>query len=205
MADTPPINKYLILDTNIFSRLSDDGEVGKKIVDYLNSLINRSPGWGLAISGFTLFETLNEIPHKEELKIAGRLATFPFYDVDKVQLYTAAHLGCLYVEHFKELKISDKLPEAGDKIIAATAYNGDGLICTINMRDFPAPFFKEYMRETFTQETNRKGIAHTTIYILETQKELIDKLYQKRTKSNKEIVINKKKVVKKVKKVLKKK
>lgn len=174
-----PITSYLILDTNIFSKLEEDTEIGKQIFVYLKDLLSRSPGWGLIISEFTLFETVNELPIKKEVKMANLLNSFTTFAVDKENLFIAGHLGCLYSDYYKEINITDKFPEPGDKIIGATSLRNNAPICTLNIRDFPAPFFKEILREVFTYNT-KKGQVFTVIYIIQPQIKFFEDFYNKR-------------------------
>lgn len=167
-----------------------------------------SPGWALAISDVTFFEILNEIPKNKEAKALSELNKFPRFEVSQEMLMTAARLGCLYRDHNAELGITDKPPEMGDKIIAATALlsQGGGLVFTMNMRDYPAPFFKEYIRYTFAYDSKKRGAVHDTVYFMEPQAQLISDHTAKRDaiKESKEKSITIKKQLAAKKKMAKK-
>lgn len=172
--------RYLILDTNVISRFGTE-KFGKQIVEYLRGLITSSVGWGIALSGITTFECLNEVPCAGEAELTTLLNQFPKYPVDEEALMTAAHLGSIYKDSFKDLGINEGMPELGDKLIAASAIIHNGWICTMNLRDFPEPFFQEKMRHVFTHETKGKGPVFLVLYIVEPQIALINSYYEKRT------------------------
>lgn len=183
--------RNIILDTNILSRLGPSG-IGQLITDFLQGLLVATPGWGLAISDVSVFEILNEIPADKEGEASKLLAGFAHYAVDQNILLAAAQLGCVYKRHFIELKIQEKMPEPGDKIIASTSFVGNALVCTANTRDFPSPFFKEIARQILQYESGGV-ITFMPIYFLEPQRELISayhnnrhsKTFQKKTSKKK--------------------
>ncbi|HEU0080745.1 MAG TPA: hypothetical protein VFQ72_01820 [Candidatus Paceibacterota bacterium] len=160
--------RFLILDTNILSYL-DNEKFGKQIIAFIKDLFDKSPGWGIAISNITIFEAVNELPVEKEEDMTETLAGVPSYEIDKETLILAAHLGSLYVDYFKDQGIQCKVPEAGDKIIAASAIKHNCFICTRNIQDYPAPFFIERIRKVFSYEKLGKGVNLQPMYILEPQ------------------------------------
>ena len=148
-------------------------------MSYLTELIAKSPGWGLALSDFTLFEALNEIPHEKEKKMYTILGKFPRFEVDLTNLVLASHLGCLYKDYLKEIGSIDKIPENGDKILAATSVRNNFPICTMNMRDYPYPFFEVILKETIKYERKRCPVF-ITIYVVQPQIKTIVDYYSQR-------------------------
>lgn len=187
-----PITRYLILDTNILSAFGDTG-FGPQVVEYLENLIETSPGWGLAITDATLYESLNEIPFSEEEALSRHLDKIPSYPINRNTMLLAADLGNVYCDYFKETKSKEnnekeKMPEPMDKIISALVLQNNAFICTENIRDYPSPFFRESFKRIFSYEKKKgRGMRLKTIYITEPDVDAILKYHSKRTSGTREI------------------
>lgn len=170
--------RFIYLDTNVLSKLNGD-TFGAKILEYIEQTINLNKGWGTAISTITELEILNELPVEQEKKLKEKILNlFPRFQIEQNIIEMASLLGCLYATYYKETKIDDKHPELPDKIIAATAFVHKGAILTENMRDFPAPFFREIGSQTFTSE--KKKVQNITLYIMLPQEEEFESYKAKR-------------------------
>jgi len=85
-------SRYVILDTNILSRLSKE-TFGEKITLLLKETQSINPGWGIAISDITTFEVLDRLPYKKEAGAFTILNQFEYYAVDRNILTLAGKLG----------------------------------------------------------------------------------------------------------------
>jgi len=172
---TRPIDKnkrYILLDTNIISSLSNES-LGQKIIEVLKEI--NSLGYGIAVSDVTYFELLNEATIKKEQKMVAVLNGITRFYVKQDILIAAAHLGSFYKEH----GLPKDQFDACDKIIASTAVIRNCILYTINGRDYPQPFFKEIDRRMLDYQSKDWPICVPT-YFLEPQLEYIGKYHEKR-------------------------
>jgi predicted nucleic acid-binding protein len=164
--------RYILLDTNIISSLSND-DLGTKILAVLSEAV--ALGYGLAFSEITFLEIINGTSVETEIKMMGVLEGLESFYVRKDTLIAAAHLGGLY----KDSKLPLDQFGVADQIIAATAILHNCIIFTKNGRDFPVPFFKELDRRMIEYTSKDYPVCVPT-YFLEPQLDFIDKYYSAR-------------------------
>jgi predicted nucleic acid-binding protein len=172
---SPKINKsqrYLLLDTNIISRFSNEN-FGEKVIAILREAAGY--GYGVAISDLTYFELLNEASPETEVKMVSVLNGITRFYVKKDILIAAGHLGSFYKEH----RLPPDQFDQGDKIIAATAILHNCVVFTLNGRDFPQPFFKEIDRRMLDYQSREYPVC-VPAYFLEPQLEYTSRYHQKR-------------------------
>ncbi|MEK7463941.1 MAG: hypothetical protein AAB610_02340 [Patescibacteria group bacterium] len=179
---------YLILDTNIISRLSMcrgatrpiEEKVANDMVTYLQDLFSKSEGeWNIAISSVTNYELIEGSTLDEELKTEDALRGLKTFEADNSILRAAARLGCFY----KEMKIEDHQISLADKIIAATAFGTGSVIYTTNISDYPAPFFSELREVRYIIEyETRKGVVYLPTYFMQPEVEVLKNFYDRRIK-----------------------
>lgn len=164
--------RYILLDTNIISRFSNNS-LGEKILNVLKEVV--SMGYGIAISDLTYFELLNCTSPEKEHQMVSVLDGITRFYVKKDILVAAAHLGSFYAEH----NLPQDQIETGDKIIAATAILKNCIVYTLNGRDFPQPFFKEIDRRMLDYQ-NKEWPVCVPSYFIEPQLDYIGQYHQKR-------------------------
>lgn len=178
---TPVSERYLILDSNILSRASSStdgpGPIGNIIIPYLQEVLNRSPGWDIAISAATIFEVTDRSPIKEEVRLERAVEGMKIFDVNIEVLRCAGRLGCMY----KDQGINDTQISSVDKIIAATAFLTGSVIYTTDMRDYPAPFFSENraLRKIVEYEAKKVPVFLPT-YFMNPENDVLQKYYLNR-------------------------
>jgi len=156
--------KYIVLDTNIIQYCSNK-DLGKKITLDLQSLV--SNGYEIAISKFTLFESLDGANIQTEIARLGVINNFSKFCITKNILIKAAHLSCLYKkENLNNISI-------GDKIIGATAWLRNSMIYTADGNDYPRPYFSEIERKEFVFMNNKNNHSLITIFLLRPENQYI--------------------------------
>lgn len=174
--------RYLILDTNILSRagahIDRKNVVGSLITEYLRDILSKSPNWDIALSSVTLFELTDRSSLENEVINAQAINGMKVFDVNQDILRCAGRLGSFY----KEQGINDTQISAMDKIIGATAVLTGSIIYTIDMRDYPAPFFVELtqIRKTIEYKNKDDLPVFLTTYFMSPVSEVIDKYYNQR-------------------------
>jgi len=89
--------------------------------------------------------------------------------------------GCLYKDYDEELGVQSKPPESADKIIAATAFSSNGIVFTMNVQDYPTPFFKEVGRALIEYEKKDRPVP-LYVFFMEPQLEVFNLYNEKRKK-----------------------
>lgn len=165
--------RNILLDTNIVSFIENE-EKRERIISILKEAVEL--GYGIAVSELVYFELLNEASIEKEYTIFTNLDGVPRFSISKKVAIVAGRLGSFY----KESGIDPKQIESGDRIMAATSVLNNCVIFTANIRDFPAPFFKEMNR--INLECKGKGgyMTHCYLYFIEPDLEYIGKFHKNR-------------------------
>lgn len=169
--NNPPKQK-IILDTNLFSDLTDQHLV-TPVVAYLVDLDKR--GFGFAISDITLYELMRGQSSVNEKKRLSLLQAMFRYFLSPEVLFAAAQLDNL----MKMENIQVNGVDHGDKFIAATAILSGSLILTADVRGFPWPFFHEIEYNPLIHKIGNKTKSHM-IGLLTPDFDLIKRRFEER-------------------------
>jgi predicted nucleic acid-binding protein len=163
--------RYLILDTCIFDHLGNS-DLFPQIISLLRDALSK--GYGISMSIYTLLELIDTASIENEVKATQAISGVKRFRINHTILVTAGHLGCMY----KDDGIS-KVPEKGDKIIAATSVIHNALIFTTNGRDFPEPFFHTISKPLLTYRKYGRDVCLIS-YFIEPDYIVLEKKYQER-------------------------
>lgn len=164
--------QYVILDTNIIQYFSNQ-ELALEMIENLKEAV--ADGYRIAISDFTLYESIDGSSLKNEQERMKTLTGIPRFYVTKNVFITAAHLGCLYKGDNHEMN------DIGDKIIGATSILYNAVIYTANSRDYPRPFFDEIGKRYLKYKKSGQEVV-LPVYFIRPDIQLITSKYLERTK-----------------------
>lgn len=163
----------IILDTNIFSYMSDK-EAGIHVIMYLLDFLER--GFGFAYSEITLYELLRGNTQKKEQEMLQLLSPYFKYYLSENVILAAAQLDNI----MKIEKIDANSVDHGDKFIAATAILTGSLIMTANARDFPWPLFHEVETKPIIFKSKKKSSKCYMLALISPDFDLIDRHFKER-------------------------
>lgn len=158
-SETPQDSGYIFLDTCVLqAAASSEKAKSEKVLDCLKELTHQK--YRLAISEFTFYENLHGLWGEKAQKAVTLLHSYEKKVVSDKVLIVASFLGGLYVD------VKSDGPNAGDKIIAATAILENGFVLTENHRDFPHPFFltEKSITLTYTKAGRYKKTIDLALY-----------------------------------------
>jgi len=173
--------RYLLIDTCIFDHIANS-ELSVQIFAIAGDAINK--GYALSLSLFSIFEMVNTSTVENELKAMAAIQGMKRFKINQSVLLAAGRLG-----EFYKREGSDKEPEDGDKIIAATAVIYNCVIFTTNGRDFPQPFFNVIAKPILTYTSKGKEIM-LPAYLIEPDINVITRKIQERKDEEDQFVRN---------------
>lgn len=153
--------KYLILDTNVISKMMSASGQDAYLVE-INRLLVK---YNLIVTMFTQYELLKSSDADNQKKILRFLSkNYPRVELNESTMNFSSRIFNLYKKHpsTKSRTITD-----GDIINAAITIGKNCHVMTIDNNDYPRPFFREISRHRVIYEGNKKREVMDVAYILE--------------------------------------